>query len=71
MIENLNLKVSTIVNVLIIPIMSSAVYLLKEMNTSIQDLNTKMAIVIVEGNHQKEKLKDFENRIRVLELREK
>lgn len=65
--ENLNLKIRTVVEVIIVPIIGYGVVLLSDMNKNIQELNTQMALIIAEREVTKDILKDHENRLRYLE----
>jgi len=65
--ENINLKIRTVVEVIIVPIIGYGVVLLSDMNKNIQELNTQMALIIAEREVTKDVLKDQETRIRMLE----
>ena len=65
--ENFNLKVKTVVEILVLPILGFGVMLLSDMNKNIQDLNLKVAVILAEGHSTKEKIKDIEVRIKDLE----
>ena len=69
--ENLNVKIRTVVELLIVPIIGYGVYLLSDMNKNIQTLNTQMAIILYEKDATKEVLKDIELRVRALEKEKK
>lgn len=66
-LTNLSIKIKTVLDVLIVPIIAFGVYLLKDMNSNIQELNTQVAVILTEGHHNKEKIKDIEVRLRDLE----
>jgi hypothetical protein len=65
--ESINLKIRTLVEVLVIPLLSFGVYLLSDMNKNIQVLNTQVAIILAERDLTKDQLKDHETRLRILE----
>ena len=55
------------VEIIMVPIIGFGVYLLKDMNTNIQELNTQVAVILTEGHHNREKIKDIEVRLREVE----
>lgn len=65
--ENFNLKVKTVVEILVLPILGFGVMLLSDMNKNIQDLNLKVAVILTEGQVTKERMKDIEGRVKELE----
>ncbi len=65
--EDFTLKVRTIVEVLLVPIMGFGVMLLSDMNKNIVELNTKVAVILVDSSHSKEKIREIEQRLRELE----
>ena len=65
--DNINLKIRTVVEVIVVPIIGYGVVLLSDMNKNIQELNTQMALIIAEREVTKDVLKDHEMRLRVLE----
>jgi hypothetical protein len=67
--ENMNLKIRTVLEVIIVPIIAYGVYLLNDMNKNIQTLNTQVAVILAERDVTRDVLKDHETRIRFLEGR--
>jgi hypothetical protein len=67
--ENMNLKIHTVLEVIIVPIIAYGVYLLNDMNKNIQTLNTQVAVILAERDVTRDVLKDHETRIRFLEGR--
>jgi hypothetical protein len=60
-----------LLEVILIPLMCAAVYILWDMNKSIANLNTQVAVVIAENIPLKSSVSDHEERIRALELKAK
>jgi hypothetical protein len=67
--ENMNLKIHTVLEIIIVPIIAYGVYLLNDMNKNIQTLNTQVAVILAERDVTRDVLKDHETRIRFLEGR--
>jgi hypothetical protein len=65
--DSITLKIRTVLEVIIVPIIGYGVLLLSEMNQNIQKLNTQVALILAEREVTKDVLKDHEARIRVLE----
>jgi hypothetical protein len=65
--DNLNMRIRTVVEIIVVPIIGYGVVLLSDMNKNIQELNTQMALIIAEREVTKDVLKDHELRLRVLE----
>ena len=61
------MKVRTVVEVLVVPIIGYGVMLLSDMNKNIQELNTQVAIMLTEREVTKDQLRDHEHRLRILE----
>ncbi len=61
--EDINLKLRTIVEVLIVPIVAFGVYLLRDMNTNLQDLNTKVAVILAKEPDTIKRLDGLEARL--------
>lgn len=69
--EELSIKIRTVLEMLIVPIIGYGVYLLSDMNRNIQTLNTQVAVILYEKDVTKEAIKDLELRVRLLEKGEK
>ena len=67
--ENLNLKVRTVLEMIIVPIIGYGVYLLSDMNKNIQNLNMQVAIILNERETFRETLRDHEQRLRIIETK--
>lgn len=67
--EDVNLKVRTVVEVLIVPIIAFGVWLLRDMNSNLQDLNTKVAVILAKEPDTVKRLDGLENRLINLELK--
>jgi hypothetical protein len=65
--DSITLKIRTVLEVIIVPIIGYGVLLLSEMNQNIQKLNTQVALILAEREVTKDVLKDHEARIRILE----
>lgn len=68
-LEDVNLKVRTLVEVLIVPIVAFGVYLLRDMNSNLQDLNTKVAVILAKEPDTIKRLDSLEVRLINLELK--
>ena len=69
--ETFSIKLRTVVEILIVPIMAFGVYLLKDITSNIQLLNTNVAIILEKNKDTSKLLEDHELRLRVLELKGK
>ena len=67
--EDVNLKVRTVVEVLIVPIIAFGVWLLRDMNANLQDLNTKVAVILAKEPDTIKRLDGLETRLINLELK--
>lgn len=65
--DTISMKVRTVVEVLVVPIIGYGVMLLSDMNKNIQELNTQVAIMLTEREVTKDQLRDHEHRLRILE----
>lgn len=70
-VEELSVKIRTVLEMLVVPIIGYGVYLLSDMNRNIQTLNTQVAVILYEKDAAKEAIKDLELRVRYLEKGEK
>ena len=58
-----------IIEFLVIPLLTLAVYILWDMNKNIGTLNLQVGVIISERSVDRETIKDHESRIRILELK--
>jgi len=67
--NSLHIKIRTLIELIIMPIITYGVMLLSDMNDHIQKLNTQVALILSERDVTRDVLKDHEARIRSLERR--
>lgn len=67
--NSLHIKIRTLIELIIMPIITYGVILLSDMNDHIQKLNTQVALILSERDVTRDVLKDHEARIRFLERR--
>lgn len=58
-----------IIEFLALPLLTAAVYILWDMNKSIDQLNIQVGVMISEGQGIKEDVRDLQTRVRDLELK--
>lgn len=61
--------IRAIIEFIMVPIVSFAVYILKDMSSNIQDLNTKVSVIMAEKAFEKESILDLKQRVLVIEQR--
>lgn len=66
-LDHMSLRIRTIVELIVVPMIGYGVVLLSDMNKNIQELNTQVALMLAEREVTREVLKDHEHRIRILE----
>lgn len=60
-------KIRDWVEILVLPLLTAAVFVLWDMNKNISQLNIQVGIIISERDTAKEVIKDLEQRVRILE----
>ena len=68
-IDRAYIGIRTVVELLIVPIVAYGVIILSDMRKTIDELNTRVAVLLTENSVAKDTIKDHELRIRVLEGR--
>lgn len=64
----MQIKVRDVIEMLAIPLLSAAVWILWQMNDNINKLNIQVGVIISERSNDKETLKDLSFRVHELEL---
>jgi hypothetical protein len=64
-----DLKFRDLVEFLVLPLLSAAVWVLFQMNANINQLNIQVGVIIAEGSIQKEQMKELSSRVLELEKR--
>jgi hypothetical protein len=60
-------RIRDLVELLVLPLLTMAVYILWDMNKNINNLNIQVGVILAEGSMQKEDIKELKTRVLSLE----